>query len=327
MYYNILERRIMGEELRNVFYSNDGANQYDEAAKRLLGNKEILAYILTNTVEDYKKMSPKDVIPLIEGNPYIGIVPIEAGLTNTEKIVNGERIVGLNGENSEHHEGLIRFDVIFYVLTKDGRDQIIINIEAQRRENPGYPILNRAIFYNCRMIASQKERDFSKSNYQNIKKTYSIWICMDAKENCMNHIHLVNDTIVGNHQWNGNINVFNLIMIGVNDNYIPEADENKFYRFLCALFADPEKVSFQKKEKILDQEYNVWNDDVRKEVENMCNLSEAIAERAETRGEIKGEFKGVIKTLVALVKKNRLSIKEAAEEANMTEDEFKKYLS
>lgn len=143
----------------------------------------------------------------------------------------------------------------------------------------------------------------------------------------MNHIHLVNDNIIGNHHWKGDIDIFNLIMIGVNDSCVPEADESKFYRFLCALFADPEKVPFQEKKDILNQEYNVWTPEIRKEVETMCNLSQTIAERAEIKCFDKGFNKGTIETLVALVKKNRLSITDAAEEANMTEEEFKKYLS
>ena len=78
-------------------------------------------------------MKPEDVIPLIEGDPYISVIPVEPGLTNAEKIVNGERIVGFNTENSERYEGLIRFDVIFYILTKDGKNKIIINVEAQTK--------------------------------------------------------------------------------------------------------------------------------------------------------------------------------------------------
>ena len=143
----------------------------------------------------------------------------------------------------------------------------------------------------------------------------------------MNHIHLVNDNIIGDHHWKGDIDIFNLIMIGVNDSCVPEADESKFYRFLCALFADPEKVPFQEKKDILNQEYNVWTPEIRKEVENMCNLSQSIAERAEIKGFDKGFTKGIIETLVGLVKDNLLSIAEASKRANMTEEEFKKYLS
>lgn len=63
--------------------------------------------------------------------------------------------------------------------------QIIINVEAQKDEPNGYDILNRAIFYVSRMISSQKERDFSNSNYNDIKRVYSIWVCMNMPENSL----------------------------------------------------------------------------------------------------------------------------------------------
>ena len=43
----------------------------------------------------------------------------------------GQRIVGLITENDEINEGLVRFDIIFYVRMKNGLSQIIVNIEAQ----------------------------------------------------------------------------------------------------------------------------------------------------------------------------------------------------
>ena len=46
----------------------------------------------------------------------------------------GQRIVGLNTENAEINEGLVRFDIIFYVRMKNGLSQIIVNIEAQKDE-------------------------------------------------------------------------------------------------------------------------------------------------------------------------------------------------
>lgn len=54
---------------------------------------------------------------------------------------DGDWIVGLNTENGEINEGLIRFDIIFYVRMKDGLSQIIVNIEAQKDEPTGYSIL------------------------------------------------------------------------------------------------------------------------------------------------------------------------------------------
>ena len=109
--------------------------------------------------------------------PHISTVPVEPGLTNAASEKNGERLVGFNTENEEINEGLVRFDIVFYVRMKDGLSQIIINVEAQKDEPKGYEILNRAIFYVSRLISSQKERDFENSSYDDIKRVYSIWVC------------------------------------------------------------------------------------------------------------------------------------------------------
>ena len=47
--------------------------------------KNILAHILVKTVDEFKEMKPEDAVMYIEGEPKIGIVPVEPGLTNTEK--------------------------------------------------------------------------------------------------------------------------------------------------------------------------------------------------------------------------------------------------
>ena len=123
-------------------------------------------------------MNPDDVVSYIEGEPFIGKVPVEPGMTNIVKGKDGQRIVGMNTENVEIYEGLILFDIIFYVRMKDGISQIIINVEAQKDEPKEYDILNRAIFYVSRLVSSQKERDFVNMKYNDIRRVFSIWICM-----------------------------------------------------------------------------------------------------------------------------------------------------
>lgn len=156
-------------EIKNAVNATDTDAQYDEKAKRLLGNKIILAHILVKTIDEFRGMNPKDVVSYIEGKPFISVVPVEPGLTNIEKIPSedgletGQRIVGMNTENAEINEGLVRFDIIFYVRMKDGVSQVIVNVEAQKDEPTSYHILNRAVFYVSRLISSQKERDFVKT--------------------------------------------------------------------------------------------------------------------------------------------------------------------
>ena len=205
----------MNAELKNAIKATDSKAEYDTSAKRLLGQKSILAHILVKTVDEFKGMDPKKVVDSIEGTPHIGTVPVEPGLTNAVSEKNGERLVGFNTENGEVNEGLIRFDIVFYVRMKDGLSQIIINVEAQKDEPNGYEILNRAIFYVSRLISSQKERDFENSSYDDIKRVYSIWICMNMKENTMSYVHLTKEDLIGSYEWKGNLDLLNIIMIGL----------------------------------------------------------------------------------------------------------------
>ena len=122
----------MSTEIKNTVSATDTEAQYDEKAKRLLSNKIILAHILVKTVEEFRGMNPKDVVPYIEGDPFISVIPVEPGLTNVVTEKEGERIVGLNTESAEINEGLVRFDIIFYVRMKDGISQIIINVHQCR---------------------------------------------------------------------------------------------------------------------------------------------------------------------------------------------------
>ena len=105
------------------------------------------------------------------------MVPAEPGLTNIEKEENGQCIVGMNTENAEINEGLIRFDINFYVRMKDGISQVIVNFVEAQKDNPtGYHILNRAVFYVSRLVSSQKERDFVRTNFNDIRRVFSIWV-------------------------------------------------------------------------------------------------------------------------------------------------------
>jgi hypothetical protein len=92
--------------MRNAVRAADNRAQYDERAKRLLSHKHILAHILVKTVDEFRGINPKDVVQYIEGEPKVGVVPLEPGLTNMGSTSEaGERVVGLNTENPEVNEG------------------------------------------------------------------------------------------------------------------------------------------------------------------------------------------------------------------------------
>lgn len=254
--------------------------QYDTRVKRLLAQKSILAHILVKTVDEFKGMKSEDVVKYIEGEPSISVVPVEPGLANMEKTdATGQRIVGLNTENAEINEGLVRFDIIFYVRMKNGLSQIIVNIEAQKDEPTEYKILNRAIFYVSRLISSQKERDFVNTNYDDIKQIFSIWICMNMDDNSLSHIHLTKDEMLKPCNWKGNLDLLNIVLIGIT-NEIPEHDEKyEMHRLIGALLSS--ELKEQEKLDIIEHEYNIpISQEFREDVRIMCNLSTGIEERA-----------------------------------------------
>ena len=270
----------MNTEIANAVNAAGDKAQYDTRVKRLLAQKSILAHILVKTVDEFKGMKPEDVVKYIEGEPSISVVPVEPGLANMEKTdATGQRIVGLNTENAEINEGLVRFDIIFYVRMKNGLSQIIVNIEAQKDEPTEYKILNRAIFYVSRLISSQKERDFVNTDYDDIKQVFSIWICMNMDDNSLSHIHLTKDEMLKPCTWKGNLDLLNIVLIGIT-NEIPEHDEKyEMHRLIGALLSS--ELKEQEKLDIIEHEYNIpISQEFREDVRIMCNLSTGIEERA-----------------------------------------------
>ena len=295
----------MNTEIKNAVNSAGDKAQYDENAKRLLGNKSILAHILTSTVEEFKGINPKDVEGYIEGEPYIGSVPVEPGLTNIKQ--DGKRIAGLNSESIDINEGTVRFDIVFYVRLKDGVSQIIINIEAQKGIPSEYHILNRGIFYACRLVSSQKERDFVNTNYDDIKCVHTIWICMNMPENSLDYYRLANRKVLGSKKWEGKQDMINIVLIGLAKD-LPEHDEKyELHRLLVALVS--KKLTTSEKLEIIDN--------LRKDVNVMCNLSQGIVD--ETKIE-------VMINVVMNMHKNKFSLEQISLATNKSIEEVKKII-
>ena len=299
----------MNTEIANAVNAAGDKAQYDTRVKRLLAQKSILAHILVKTVDEFKGMNPEDVVKYIEGEPSISVVPVEPGLANMEKTdATGQRIVGLNTENAEINEGLVRFDIIFYVRMpsivgrKNGLSQIIVNIEAQKDEPTEYKILNRAIFYVSRLISSQKERDFVNTNYDDIKQVFSIWICMNMDDNSLSHIHLTKDEMLKPCNWKGNLDLLNIVLIGIT-NEIPEHDEKyEMHRLIGTLLSS--ELKEQEKLDIIEHEYNIpISQEFREDVRIMCNLSTGIEERATERATKKATEKTSEKFILNMYKK------------------------
>ena len=218
---------------------------------------------------------------------------------------------------------MVRFDIVFYVRMKDGLSQIIINVEAQKDEPQRYGILNRAVFYVSRLISSQKERDFENTEYDDIKRVYSIWVCMNMEENSLSHIHLVKDDLVGYHDWRGKLDLFNIVMIGLSKELPQQGEQYELHRLLGALFA--EGLTAGERLNIIKEEYDIpIEQNIEQEVDVMCNLSQGIKEAGIAEGRSEGRAEEIIETgyefglseqdiLERLQKKLSISLQKAQE--------------
>lgn len=276
----------MNHSVKNAIEITDLNAQYDAYAKALLSNKIILAHILKETITEFKDMKAEDIVPLIEGEPYVANVSVEPGETNLVMNQAGSNITGLNGESTEPGEGKVYFDIIFYVRMQDGISQMIVNIEAQKDVPSGYDVINRAIYYSCRMISSQKERNFTNSEYNHIIPTYFIWICFNLNENCLNYLHLINTPLMGNHYWKGNLDLINIILVGLDKKLTRHAineTESDLHYLLGTLFS--KKLKVQEKLELLDRRFQIQSDKkIREELDTMCNLSYGILEEGVEKG-------------------------------------------
>ena len=114
---------------------------------------------------------------------------------------------------------------------------------------------------------------------------------MNMKEDCMNHIHLTNDVIIGDYKWKGKLELLNIIMVGVAGKISDKDENNELHRLLGTLLS--EKLKVDEKLDILENEYDIpMEESIEEEVKTMCNLSEGIEERAMEAGRKAGIEEG-----------------------------------
>ena len=182
---------------------------------------------------------------------------------------------------------------------------------------------------NSLVVSSQKERDFENSRYVDIKRVYSIWVCMNMDENTMSHIHLTKEDVIGSYEWKGNLDLINIVMIGL-ARELPEHDETyELHRLLGALLS--QELSVDEKLNIIGNEYNIpIEENMRKDVSAMCNLGEGIEEKGIAIGREKGRIEGRIEGeagLILKMYKNGLSAEQIASATDKPLEEVKEIIA
>ena len=110
----------------------------------------------------------------------------------------------------------------------------------------------------------------------------------------MNHIHLINDSLLGNCQWKGKLDLLNIVMIGLAKELPPYDEDYELHRLLGALLS--KELTIDEKLNIIGTEYEIpMEEDFRKDVSVMCNLSQGIKEDGIAIGKAIGEARIIVK--------------------------------
>lgn len=263
--------------------------RYDAAVKRLLSEKVILAWIMKTCLEEYKDCSIEEIVSeYIESDLLSQTIPVMPDSS-------APRITGINTENKTVSEGTVMFDLVFQAQLPNSENKIhlYINVEAQNDCNPGYPLIMRAIYYGCRLISSQYGTEFSDSHYENIKKVYSIWVCLNPPEKLKNSIAVYRispewlkepetprSAPEGKHH-----DLLSVVMIWLSDP--KRISEKDIVKMLSVLFS--EQLSAQDKQDILQNEYHIkMQKNSQEEVTKMSNLAQGLAQKWANIGFDKG---------------------------------------
>ena len=284
---------------------------YDTNIKFLLADKQILARILKYAISEFKDMATEEIMSSIGEDVEIGTRPLDAGLSNLGRVSTS------NTEDTIPGEGKIFFDIRFSAYHKEEKMKFLINLEAQRSSDPGklgYHLENRIIFYLARMISAQKQTEFYHSEYDNLKKVRSIWLCLDnsADGDSIEEIRLDRNTVFGSRKTPYDVDLMRGIIINVrNGKYIKES-QNVLISMLEKLLSE---MSVEEKKRILTEEYGmIMTTELEGRMQTMCNWSEVIMEKS-----IEKERLNAIERMI-----NAGFVKEQIILCGYTEEEFTK---
>lgn len=254
----------------------NASSSYDTNIKFLLADKQILARILKYAVSEFKDMAIEDIMVSIREDIEIETRPLDAGLSNLGRV---------NTDNTEDNipgEGKIVFDIRFTAYHIETEMKFLINLEAQRSSDPaklGYHLENRIIFYLARMISAQKQTEFFHSDYDNLKKVRSIWLCLSNSEDgdSIEEISLKRNTVFGSKKNKYDMDLMRGIIINVRSGKNIKASQNTLISMLEKLLSE---LSVEEKKRILTEEFGmIMTTELEGRMQDMCNWSEAILER------------------------------------------------
>ena len=291
--------------------------QYDTFCKQILARPIFLSYILKRCIHEFSNVD----------------VFIIASKCIHDISVNQKEVHRLSPfitqfEDDTLEEGKVVFDIFFMAHLPESDQDIdfYINIEIQDDFYPGYPLSARGVYYGSRMLSMQYEDQIKGSRYENLKKVYSIWICLNPpkeERGSITEISLDKKVHVGyNRIRKEDYDKLSVILL-----YLSRESEEEILGFLQTLL--DETIQSERKLAILEEEYGIVMDSkTRKEFREMCNLGDYVENKGMAKGIAKGieeataEFASFIQNMM---NQHHFTAEEVFDMMQIPEEKRKKY--
>lgn len=275
--------------------------RYDNCAKKLLSYNVIAAWILKYCTKEFSGYD----VSFIANRCINGEPEISTRAVHQDHIDGDKRIEELNSESGSIGEGTVYFDIRFNasVPEDDKLIQLIINLEIQLKDNPGYPLVKRGFYYCARMISKQYGTVFTDERYGDIRKVYSIWICPDTANKRANGIlrySIGEDVILGNSTvTNEDYDLMNVVIVNLGKKAY---ESNNVLINLLGILLSSEMSAKEKKEALSGNYQIPMTSELESEVQIMCNLSDSLVQQGFAQGIKQGEIKERNKFIIKLLK-------------------------
>ena len=290
---------------------------FDEELKDRLMNKEILAYIASQFVDDFAHMSWKQVLPYLED-------PLSFGVNR------GDR------ERSDREHGSIRYDILVRLRSPRGKDKrigVLLNIEGQNEVRSYEAVKRRMLSYTCRLVSEQKEDVFTNDRYEDLAEVVSVWLFLRPAEKDQGRVvewsmagRQLSDLDESDTRWKGGLKGLKVVAVCVPDQ---KHVQSKTVADLLGVWLNALLPAGERSERLKDG----WDVELPPQQEEDTGMFEgagrSLRRESEKRGREQGLKEGIqqgkeenlLENIQSLVKRLHLSTEQAMDALDIPPEE------
>lgn len=315
-----------GEDEKKVNTENTTLSKdlsLDKSFKRLFMKKEFLVPILINVIPEYSKFKEGKYL---ENSKYLE--EVEALITPKDNEIVNPKAYSVE-DSGKGEETNVSYDVLVDCKLPDAGECDVefffFDLEMQRENNPGYSLVKRGVYYNCRLISRQIEA-LGEESYNQLKPVYSVWIIKNhVPSEYKNSIYRAGlhggfNNGANASKLNKDLNLINLIFIYLSEDAETEESQDDLIKYLKSVF---------NKQVVEDcNPYKDYSGKIKKEVDEFMSLEETVKKESKEEGKIEEKLKNIKNITNALLSQGEsaFEIKKTLLSFGFTEEDIKSAL-